>query len=231
MEEAAHRHVLAERHTAHLVVAVEHLALGGDDDLRVGEVVAVGRVLGDAHRERRTDARRLRGDRSQFGAALEGGDVDDVLRPHHQIDGPGLDGGGGLEVPLEHLAGRSVDGMRALWPAALHGGDPQGLRRGGVVGDSQRADGPDPQRDDEGDDAVPLALGGDAPLAGECRHHRRRAGEREAELEDEPGEEQGAADTDHAHERAGRLADGETGEGHAAEGEREPSKCLLFFSI
>ena len=54
------------------------------------------------------------------------GDVDDVLRPDHQVD-RALERPGGVQVAFEHDAGVGVDGVRALRAAALDEGDAGGV--------------------------------------------------------------------------------------------------------
>jgi hypothetical protein len=60
---------------------------------------------------------------------------------------------------------------------------------------------------------------------GECRHGGRWAGQREADLEGDPRQEDRAADPGDADQRTGTLADGQAGQWHAPEREAEP-QCL-----
>ena len=59
LQQAAHRHVLAERHAPHLLVAAADRAVGQHDDLRVDERVPADRVFGDADDDRGAEPLRL----------------------------------------------------------------------------------------------------------------------------------------------------------------------------
>ncbi len=174
MEQVAHRHVLAERNPAHLLVTTHHLTVGCHHDLGVEEGRQVDGVLGDADHERNSEASGLGGDLFEFGAVGEADDVDvdDVLRPQHQVHRAGLDGSGCLEVAVQHFAGRGVDGVGPLGAAALDGGDADRLAGGLDRPGADRGEQPDGDRRCEGGYPVPFAPRRGPALASQGGHHR-----------------------------------------------------------
>ncbi len=135
--------------------------------------------------------------------------------------GSGFDRPRRLEVAFEHDPGRHVVRSGPLLAAALHDGD------------RVRAPGARPLRSDRGEDdhdddrgerdhAVRRTGGRRPPAADQPRHLRRRAGEREAELEHDPGDEDGTADAGDDEKRTARLGDRHAGQRDATEREREP---------
>ena len=149
LEQATQGHVLAERDAAHLVVAAGHFAVGGDDDLGVGDPTGLaGHVLGDPDRERDAEPRRLGGDELELLAGREVDGVDHVLRPQHEVERlVGFDRAGRLEVAVGDDARRHVDRPRALFATALHRGDVEELAGAAARGGDERQR----QHDDRGE--------------------------------------------------------------------------------
>ena len=138
LEQAAERHVLAERHDPHLLVAAGDLAVGRDDHLGVDEraVARVGRELRvdrDADRERHAEPRRLGRDQRRRRRCSSNGSSSTSMpfSGHTTRSSSGLGSivRGRVEQRLRDDAARHVERRRALRAAALHGGDGQRSRR------------------------------------------------------------------------------------------------------
>ena len=214
LEEAAQRHVLAERHAADLVVAARDLAVGRHDDLGVGDPAGLaGHVLGDADGERHAEAARLGGDRLELLARREVGGVDDVLRPQHEVERRRRARSSRVASRCRSVTTR-VGTSSALVPcspppctAMTSSVRPVSLPRGATTASS----------------AIAGAVGDAAerqPVRPRGRP-RRSGAEGEADLHDDPRDQDHAADAGDAGERPADLADAEAGERHAAERERE----------
>ncbi len=151
-------------------------------------------------------------------------DVDRVLRPQHQVDvGVVGDRAGGVEVAFGDQARGHLERTRALLATTLDGGDLELLARVAAL----RCDQAEQHDHDDGeqpDRAVWLALGARAESTGEPRDARRRSGQREAELEHDPGEQDDAADSDHADEWSPHLGHPHRREWDASEREREAQR-------
>ncbi len=204
LEERAERHVLAEGHPVHLVVAVEDPAVVADEHGGVAEGVGSGaldRPDDEGRIEPPGDLAHLGGPRVVDEVAFR---VDDVLRPHDEVDGR-IDVVAARHVALEDLDHARVGLARALLAAALH------ERHGRfALGTTVRDRGGDRHgRDDCGGQSqggAPAPSGGRSQgLAGEDRHRDER---------------QRATDAQHARQRSRHLPHGEVGERHAAEGPR-----------
>jgi hypothetical protein len=219
IEDAAQRHVLAERHPAHLHVLVDDVAAGSDDDLGVDP-----RILGDTDSEWRVQAIGLGDDVEIHVGSVEHRDVDRVLGPEDEVEiGVVGDRSGRGEVALGDQARRHLECTRALLATALDGGDVQ-LLAGVLSAGSHDAQHQDRDDGEQRDRAVRSATGPRPEPARECRDTRRRARQREPQLEHHPGQQDDAADPDHAHQRAADLRHAHRGERDPTEREREPHR-------
>ena len=110
LEDTPERHVFAERHDPHLLVAAGDAVVGLDHVLRVHEAVGarIGtelRVERDAHCEWHTEPVDLTIDLQKRGAVGECAavDIDSVLGPHDQVEVvPGVDRRCRIQMRLRH---------------------------------------------------------------------------------------------------------------------------------
>ena len=127
-------------------------------------------------RDRHAEPRRLGGDGVELGAAGERGDVDDVLRPHHEVELViGGDRRRGVEVALRDDGAGDVVGAGSLLAASLNDGDVENVA-GAVATRRDDAD----EDDGNGGEA---AGGHEAHVdggAGGAPHERRRGRRRSA---------------------------------------------------
>ena len=209
LEQAAQRHVLAERHPPHLVVAA--------DDRRPYGVTTTwalmnaprpsGDVLGDADGDRHTEPARLGRDRGVLGAGLEVVDVDDVLRPDDEVEV-----GVGLDRAAVASRWRSVTSRlgtsRALVPCSPPPCTAAIVERsaGVVAARGDHGDGDDEHERHHGGDAAAAASGRTARHASRLDAAPPRA---HADLEHDPREQDHAPDRGRCRQRAAGLGDAE----------------------
>ena len=151
------------------------------------------------------------------GLPGEAGHVDDVLRPQHEVElvvrG---DRAGRLDVTLGHEGARHVVSARALFAAALHGGDVEQHPRTVAPG-RDGADRRDGGGGEESGDSQANVRGGACQTPGQHA-------EGETALEHDPGEQDDTTDADDSGERTGRLGDSQAGERHPTERPREAQR-------
>ncbi len=124
---------------------------------------------------------------------------------------------------MRHERRGDLECTRSLLAATLHGGDAHRLPRG-VTRRRDERQAEHAQHGQESEQTERGTGGAGTETASERRDRRGRAGEREPELEDQPGDEDDTAEAGDVEERAADLRDAERGERHAAEGEREAQR-------